>query len=74
VTKLDGYEVTRRIRADDDLQEMSVAIVSANVKESNMAESLAAGADAHIRKPFAIDEVDGEIAKVLMTATDRRDR
>jgi DNA-binding response OmpR family regulator len=65
MAKLNGYEVTRRIRADDDLRAMSVVIVSASVKESSTAESLAAGADAHIRKPFAVDEIDVEIAKVL---------
>jgi CheY-like chemotaxis protein len=65
MAKLDDYAVTRPIRADDDLRAMPVVTVSASVKESSVAESLAAGADAHIRKPFAVDEIDVEIAKVL---------
>jgi CheY-like chemotaxis protein len=51
--KLDGYEVTRQIRQDKSLRSTPVIILSASVKEEDIAASFEAGADDHLKKPFS---------------------
>lgn len=51
--KLDGYQVTRQIRQDEALRSTRVIILSASVKEEDIAESFVAGADDHLKKPFS---------------------
>jgi DNA-binding response OmpR family regulator len=48
---LDGYEVTRRLRAGG-LGE-PVLLLTASVQEAAVAEGLEAGADDYLKKPFA---------------------
>jgi CheY-like chemotaxis protein len=51
--KLDGYQVTRAIRSDESLRNTPVIILSASVKEEDVAASFEAGADDHLKKPFS---------------------
>jgi CheY-like chemotaxis protein len=51
--KVDGYEVTRQIRADERLSLIPVMILSGSVLESDIAESFEAGANQHMGKPFS---------------------
>jgi two-component system alkaline phosphatase synthesis response regulator PhoP len=63
--KLDGYEVTRQIRADDRLKPVPVLILSGSVNESNIAESFEAGANKHIGKPFSPVALLSEVEALL---------
>lgn len=51
--KLDGHQVTRQIRQDESLRSTPVIILSASVKEEDIAASFEAGADDHLKKPFS---------------------
>jgi DNA-binding response OmpR family regulator len=51
--KMDGLELTRRIRADDESSEIPVIALSARVRDSNRAEGFEAGADEYVTKPFS---------------------
>ena len=51
--EVDGLEVIREIRADDQTSGMLVIALSAGVRESNVAEGLEAGADEYMTKPFS---------------------
>jgi CheY-like chemotaxis protein len=51
--KLDGYQVTREIRADERLNPVPVMILSGSVLESDVAQSFEAGANQHMGKPFS---------------------
>jgi CheY-like chemotaxis protein len=51
--KLDGYQVTREIRADERLNPVPVMILCGSVLESDVAQSFEAGANQHMGKPFS---------------------
>jgi PAS domain S-box-containing protein len=57
---LDGYEATRRLRADPGLRDLPIIALTANALRSDVDLCLAAGMDAHIAKP-------AEIAALLET-------
>ena len=49
---LDGYEVTRRIKADPALRHIPVIAVTSYALSGDEAKARAAGCDAYIAKPF----------------------
>jgi CheY-like chemotaxis protein len=63
--KLDGYQVTRAIRSDETLRNTRVVILSASVKENDVAESFEAGADDHLKKPFSPASLAARIDALL---------
>ena len=50
---LDGYEVTRRIKAHPDLRHIPVIAVTSYALSGDEAKAQAAGCDAYIAKPFS---------------------
>jgi two-component system, cell cycle response regulator DivK len=50
---LDGYEVTRRIKADPALRHIPVIAVTSYALSGDEAKARAAGCDAYIAKPFS---------------------
>jgi DNA-binding response OmpR family regulator len=67
--KLDGIELTRRIRADGELGGMAVILLTASVQEAAVAKGFEAGADDYIRKPFSPPELLARIQAVLSRAS-----
>jgi two-component system alkaline phosphatase synthesis response regulator PhoP len=63
--KLDGYEVTREIRADKRLKPVPVMILSGSVLESDVAQSFEAGANQHMGKPFSPVMLRAEVEALL---------
>jgi CheY-like chemotaxis protein len=63
--RLDGYEVLQRIRADEGLRPMPVIVLSASVKEDDVAASYDAGADKHLKKPFTPDELLSSVDELV---------
>jgi DNA-binding response OmpR family regulator len=63
--KLDGLEVTRRLRATEGLSTVPVLLLTASVQEAAVAEGFEAGADEYVKKPFSPQELLDRIAKVL---------
>ena len=50
---IDGYEATRRIKADDALRRIPLIVVTSYALSGDNAKALAAGADAYVAKPFS---------------------
>ena len=50
---LDGLEVLEQIRADAELGDVRVLLLTAKAQESDVRRGYAAGADAYVRKPFS---------------------
>lgn len=50
---IDGYEATRRIKADDTLRPIPLIVVTSYALSGDDAKALAAGADAYVAKPFS---------------------
>jgi len=63
--KLDGYEVTRRMRADEQTKRIPVILLTARVQEADIARGFEAGADDYIRKPFSPPELRARVQAIL---------
>jgi DNA-binding response OmpR family regulator len=63
--RLDGCEVTRRLRADDATRALPVVLLSAFADELQAARGLAAGADAYVKKPFSPRELSAQVTELL---------
>jgi two-component system, cell cycle response regulator DivK len=50
---MDGYEATRRIRANPDMTTIPIIAVTSYALAGDEAETLAAGCNAHVTKPFS---------------------
>ena len=54
---LDGYEATRRIKANPALQSIPIIAVTSYALSGDEAKALAAGCDAYVAKPFSPREL-----------------
>jgi DNA-binding response OmpR family regulator len=67
---LDGYEVTRRMRADERTSAMPVILLTARAQPSDVSQGLAAGADDYLKKPFDARELRERIERLLGPRSD----
>jgi CheY-like chemotaxis protein len=63
--RLDGYEVTERLRASPGLAEVPVVLLTASVQEAAVNRGFDAGATDYIKKPFSPQELVDRIAAAL---------
>jgi len=63
--KLDGYEVTSRLRADERLRTIPVILLTARAQEDDVSRGFAVGADDYLKKPFNPDELVARVRAVL---------
>jgi DNA-binding response OmpR family regulator len=66
--KLDGYEVTRRVRSDPAHARLPVLLLTASVREGAATVGFEAGADDHMRKPFSPQELLVRVRSMLAGA------
>ena len=55
--EMDGYEVCRKIRADQTLSDVPILFLTAKIKDDDKVNGFLAGADDYLTKPFNIDEL-----------------
>jgi len=67
--KLDGYEVCRRLRQDDDLKSLPVILLSAKGRPIDRETGLEVGADDYIVKPFSPRRLLEKIRELLERQT-----
>lgn len=63
--KLDGYDLTRRVRAEDALRSIPVILLTARSQQSDVDRGFEAGADDYLEKPFDPDELVARVRTVL---------
>jgi DNA-binding response OmpR family regulator len=63
--KADGYEVTRRLRADEATSGMPIILLTARAQEADVQRGFEAGADDYIRKPFSPQELRARVQAIL---------
>ncbi len=51
--ELDGLEVLRRLRADDETKDLPVILLTAQAQAADVERGFATGARAYVRKPFS---------------------
>ena len=62
---IDGLEVLRRIRADDELNGMLVVLLTARAQEADVRRGFEAGADAYVRKPFSPTKLSESVSELV---------
>ena len=62
---IDGLEVLRRIRADDELCGMLVVLLTARAQEQDVRRGFEAGADAYVRKPFSPTKLSESVSELV---------
>ena len=63
--KLDGYEVTARLRSNEATRHLPVILLTARVQEADIARGVEAGADDYVRKPFSTQELRERVQAAL---------
>lgn len=72
--KIDGLEATRILRADADLADVPVLVLSAHAFAGTEQDAIAAGADAYVAKPCLPAQLVIEIERLLVGAPASRRR
>ncbi len=62
---LDGYEITRRIRADEKMRDVPVLMLTARAQPVDYESALDAGADGYLAKPVSHQQLNEKVAAML---------
>jgi len=62
---LDGFEVTRHLKANPATANIPIVAVSAMARPDDRETALAAGCDEFVRKPFELDDLEAVIRTYL---------
>jgi two-component system cell cycle response regulator DivK len=62
---LDGYEATRRIKADPDLKNIPIIVVTSYALSGDETKARAAGCDAYVTKPYSPRQLLAKIREFL---------
>jgi CheY-like chemotaxis protein len=65
MARMNGLDLCRAIKADEDLRDVKVFLLTARAMPSERQQGLAAGADAYITKPFANSELVARVRHAL---------
>jgi DNA-binding response OmpR family regulator len=63
--KLDGYEVARRLRADERTLRVPVILLTSRSQERDVAAGFDAGANDYVTKPFSPAELQARVRAML---------
>jgi DNA-binding response OmpR family regulator len=63
--KLDGFEVTRAIRADGATKAIPIILLTARAQDADVQAGFDAGADDYLRKPFSPQELRARVQAIL---------
>lgn len=67
--KKTGFEVCQEMRADDELKDTLVLMLTAKGRDTDVAKGLALGADDYITKPFSTKELVQKVRELLAAKT-----
>jgi DNA-binding response OmpR family regulator len=63
--KLDGFELTRRLRAEEATSRMPIILLTARAQDADVQRGFEAGADDYLRKPFSPNELRARVQAIL---------
>ena len=63
--KLDGFELTRRLRAKPETARMPIILLTARAQDADVQQGFEAGADDYLRKPFSPQELRARVQAIL---------
>jgi DNA-binding response OmpR family regulator len=64
-----GFEVCQEVRADDELKDTLILMLTAKGRDTDVAKGLALGADDYITKPFSTKELVQKVRDLLAAKT-----
>ncbi len=64
-----GFEVCQEVRADDELKDTLILMLTAKGRDTDVAKGLALGADDYITKPFSTKELVQKVRELLAAKT-----
>jgi DNA-binding response OmpR family regulator len=64
-----GFEVCQEVRADDELKDTLILMLTAKGRDTDVAKGLALGANDYITKPFSTKELVQKVRDLLATKT-----
>jgi two-component system, cell cycle response regulator DivK len=67
---IDGWEATRRLKADDTTRSVPVIGLTAHAMSGDREKAIEAGCDDYDTKPVELDRLIGKIERLLGTAKD----
>jgi CheY-like chemotaxis protein len=71
--RIDGHELTRRLRGDEATRELPIILLTAQAQEADADRGFEAGADAYVVKPFSPEELRVLVAELLARTDPRSD-
>jgi DNA-binding response OmpR family regulator len=63
--RLDGYEVTTRLRQNERTRRIPIILLTARVQEADIARGFEVGADDYVKKPFSPQELGARVQAIL---------
>jgi DNA-binding response OmpR family regulator len=66
--KKSGHEVCQELRADEQIKDTLVLMLTAKGRDTDVDKGLGVGADAYMTKPFATKELVAKVAEMLGAA------
>jgi DNA-binding response OmpR family regulator len=63
--KLDGFELTRRLRAEAATSRMPIILLTARAQDTDLDRGFQSGADDYLRKPFSPQELSTRVQAIL---------
>ena len=63
--RLDGHEVTRRIRANEKTSRIPIILLTARAQDGEVGAGFEAGADDYVKKPFSPQELGARVQAIL---------
>ena len=64
-----GFEVCQEVRADDELKDTLILMLTAKGRDTDVAKGLALGANDYITKPFSTKELVQKVRELLAAKT-----
>ncbi|MGA7305885.1 MAG: response regulator [Rhodothermales bacterium] len=71
---MDGLEMCRLIKSNDELRHIPVIMLTAKVSEKDAVEGLESAAEDYISKPFSINELEAKILNFVAVRRDLREK
>jgi DNA-binding response OmpR family regulator len=63
--KMDGFELTRRLRAEEATSRMPIILLTARAQDADVDRGFESGADDYLRKPFSPQELSTRVQAIL---------
>jgi DNA-binding response OmpR family regulator len=65
MSRIDGYEVTRRLRENRSAKSIPIILLTARVQEADIEHGFEVGATDYVRKPFSPEELRARVRAAL---------